>query len=473
MPSLRRFSPSKALSLLPADAHAVRSSLHINLAGLLDQMDFVHDALVILHAFLDASDITSYEAENNFAVGYMMVAQLELRAKRIGTAEAALAASLQLQPRLRPAVMGVQQELWQRKDQNDLGSDILGGVGISPLPSPSPSDATRGDQSWLDERDLSAAVSADKDPWLLLRLTGLLLRLIDIGELWLRQLLVETLGLLPARKYASFSSSTGTTACFNFGQSVITHTLRLARRAPRVTVLIRKLGNAFPCIASGVVSRAIAEYGWQAHAVLELSGHVRKRNFRGSLGLFFKAAIEGLGWRALQRSRSDSPSFSVSYNSNSGGNTGVHVGELEEGCAGSNTWHRIWYWLCGSIAVLRFLAITFFAPASVALAALSSWLGWQRTQVGLSKESKEGSLPRASNNHCSRGNARIDLYLVIPLLLGHGYSMWTEYMTIDCLVLLFVGGLIFPFVVPPPGKDLSVGPLRFRLICATENLLRT
>ena len=34
----------------------MRSSLHINLAGLLDQMNFVDDALAVLHAFLDASD---------------------------------------------------------------------------------------------------------------------------------------------------------------------------------------------------------------------------------------------------------------------------------------------------------------------------------------------------------------------------------------------------------------------------------
>ena len=58
----------KALSVLPQDAHAVRSSLHINLAGLLDQMNYVGDALVVLHTFLDNYDVTTYEAENNFAV---------------------------------------------------------------------------------------------------------------------------------------------------------------------------------------------------------------------------------------------------------------------------------------------------------------------------------------------------------------------------------------------------------------------
>ncbi len=57
--------------MLPPDAHAVRSSLHINLAGLLDQMNYVADALVVLQAFLDATDVTTYEAENNFAVRHL------------------------------------------------------------------------------------------------------------------------------------------------------------------------------------------------------------------------------------------------------------------------------------------------------------------------------------------------------------------------------------------------------------------
>ena len=148
----------KALSALPPDAHAVRSSLHINLAGLLDQMNYVQDALVVLHAFLDKDDVMTYEAENNFAVGYMMVAQLELRAKRLDAAEQSLAASLQLQPRLRPAVLGVQKELrtWRKHGYTDAHAQRY-------------------------HSDVPYGVQA-KDPWLLARLVGTGLRLVDMVE---------------------------------------------------------------------------------------------------------------------------------------------------------------------------------------------------------------------------------------------------------------------------------------------------
>ena len=36
----------------------------------------------------------------------------------------------------------------------------------------------------------------------------------------------------------------------------------------------------------------------------------------------------------------------------------------------------------------------------------------------------------------------INVPLIVPLLGGHSFSMWTEFMVVDCLVLLFVGGLV-------------------------------
>lgn len=57
---------------------AVLSSVHINLAGLLDQMDFVGDALVVLHALLDGDDVATFEMENNFAVMAKMMKPLSL-----------------------------------------------------------------------------------------------------------------------------------------------------------------------------------------------------------------------------------------------------------------------------------------------------------------------------------------------------------------------------------------------------------
>ena len=52
----------------------------------------------------------------------------------------------------------------------------------------------------------------------------------------------------------------------------------------------------------------------------------------------------------------------------------------------------------------------------------------------------------------------LDVYFSLPLLLGHSYSLWTEFMVVDCLVLLFVGGLLFPFLVPA-SSVCKFGPL--------------
>jgi tetratricopeptide (TPR) repeat protein len=289
----------KALSVLPADAHAVRSSLHINLAGLLDQMNFVADALVVLHAFLDQSDVTTYEAENNFAVGYMMVSQLELRAKRLDAAEHSLAASLQLQPRLRPAVMGVQKELSQWRK-----------LGASPnAPPPSAKDPSAKDPS-------------AKDPWALAKLAALCLHGLDALEAAALQLAAKLAGRPLLQPLA-------------VGRRLVNASRAVAALAPRAFAVGRKLGNALPCVVSGVTCRAIAELGWRAS--LRVGPVAPKRSHRA---------------------------YSVS--------------------------------------------------------------------------------------------------LALPLLLGHTYSLLTDFMIVDCLVLLFVGGLLFPLA----STETRLGPLNVRLVKA-------
>jgi len=60
-----------------------------------------------------------------------------------------------------------------------------------------------------------------------------------------------------------------------------------------------------------------------------------------------------------------------------------------------------------------------------------------------------------------------ECYLLVPLLVGHGYSMLSDFAVVDCLVLLFVGGLLFPFIAPNSGHSkptlLSFGPLALRV----------
>ena len=68
----------------------MRSSVHVNLAGLLEQMEYLEDSLSVMHGVLDAQDLMHNEATSNIAIGYMMVAQLELRLQRLDDAEAAL-----------------------------------------------------------------------------------------------------------------------------------------------------------------------------------------------------------------------------------------------------------------------------------------------------------------------------------------------------------------------------------------------
>ena len=481
------------MTLLPAEAHAVRSSLHINLAGLLDQLNYVNDALVVLHAFLDATDVTNYEAENNFAVGYMMVAQLELRAKRIDTAEAALAASLQLQPRLRPAVMGVQQELWERKKKGDgdgssMGSSFsydfddvsfaLSGGGSGSGGGGGGGSSSKS-QSWLGGGDLNGSVvSADKDPWLLLRLLGLFLRLVDIGVLWLTRLIVELLGLLSldftSDRSATSSSSSSTSnfeAYFSIGQIIISSVLHLASMAPRVVVFFRKVGNAFPCVISGVTTRAIAEYGWQAHMLLRVGGSVgplpssgRKRGY-GSNGSNdrWDTLVESA---SLSRQRSDSMGSNASAGSADGDYSGGAPGSGKGGffLLSGDVWKRTAYWLRGSFAVARFLILTLLSPVTSMVRTLSKKLGWNHHSPTPSHHQHSSS---SSKNRRTATDAEMVVYLAVPLLLGHGYSLWTEYLVVDCLVLLFVGGLLFPFIAPPPDTHLIIGPVRMRLVRGT------
>ncbi len=58
------------------------------------------------------------------------------------------------------------------------------------------------------------------------------------------------------------------------------------------------------------------------------------------------------------------------------------------------------------------------------------------------------------------------VHLAAPLVLGHGYSMWTDFMVVDCLVLLFVGGLLFPLLAPPADTKRILGPLSVKLVRA-------
>lgn len=125
------------------------------------------------------------------------------------------------------------------------------------------------------------------------------------------------------------------------GHRVVNASRLLASRAPRALVLSRKLGNALPCVVSGLTSRAIAELGWRSSLVVA-PYHASKRP----------------------------------------------------------TNHR---------------------------------RGWA-------------------------------VSLTFPLLLGHTFSLLTDFMIVDCLVLLFVGGLFFPLIAH--STETRLGPLYVRVVKA-------
>jgi hypothetical protein len=155
----------------------------------------------------------------------MMVAQLELRAKHLDSAESALAAALQLRPRLRPAVVGVQRELrhWKKVGVNhnldaSPPSSLFGGshplrssslsqvkqrgarnsgldAGVSWLfeqmgfPLPPPSSSSSFMMGFENE-----AGSGGGDPWFLFRGVEVCLMAADLVEDVLAQF-IETLAV--------------------------------------------------------------------------------------------------------------------------------------------------------------------------------------------------------------------------------------------------------------------------------------
>ena len=111
--------------------------------------------------------------------------------------------------------------------------------------------------------------------------------------------------------------------------------------------------------------------------------------------------------------------------------------------------------------------------SGLASRAIGEW-GWHaRLDVGL-HPALAAAAKRASGNR-GRGSlhklsqalgAEVAIYLLVPLLVGHSYSLWTDFMVIDCLVLLFVGGLLFPFVATSFESRRIVGPLALRVVKA-------
>uniref|UniRef100_A0A7S2BP83 Uncharacterized protein n=2 Tax=Octactis speculum TaxID=3111310 RepID=A0A7S2BP83_9STRA len=262
----------------------------------------------------------------------MMVAQLELRAKRLDNAESALKATLQLSPSLKDAVTRVEQEVWHRRR-----------LGFS--------DHERAAEiyRWL----------TPKDPWLGLRPIGMLLSLFDTVETVLRYPFT-----LLAQYSEAFSDKFSLVhAPLRLGSEIKNCALGVAQRSPRLTLLMRKLFNAVPCMLSGVASRAISEYGWRVNLRIKA----------------IESAVEATG--------------SIKTGSSKGG--------------GSSSNHQ------------------------------GSWAAPQQFHF--------------------------QFQLILLLLGGHSYSMWTEYMVVDCMVLLFMGGLIFPLIIPPPKKPWHIGPIVVQL----------
>jgi len=70
----------RALEISPYD----KSSFYINIAGLLDQMNHVQDALEVLDVMMTSFDAFTTEAESNLALGYVMASQLYVRNRSPG-----------------------------------------------------------------------------------------------------------------------------------------------------------------------------------------------------------------------------------------------------------------------------------------------------------------------------------------------------------------------------------------------------
>jgi len=142
----------RALEIGPPD----KPSLYINLAGMLDQMDFIQDALDVLRVMMDTVDVISVEAEANLALGYIMAAQLQVRARNLTEAARMVDAAIELQPHFYSAIVGLKQEIHYRNYSFGGPPWLFGGMG-----------------AWATE----------KDPWLLFRWAEWLISLLGGGGL--------------------------------------------------------------------------------------------------------------------------------------------------------------------------------------------------------------------------------------------------------------------------------------------------
>jgi len=223
-------------------AQHIQSSVLVSIAGVLGQMNFIEDALVVLDVFLDAEDITTIGIESNQAVGYMMAAQYYMRLGDTPGAAAALDAATLIQPKLKSVVAGVDQDTWQ------AGHVASGSWGTVLSSWDNPQHAGSAPGSWITQQD----------PWLALRIAAVGLGAMDFVEDAVARMLQYLLGLqrgLPP---------------LHLGEATYTYILAFAEAAPRTTAMLRKAFNAMPCVLSGIASRAIADYGWGTALSLRL-----------------------------------------------------------------------------------------------------------------------------------------------------------------------------------------------------------
>jgi len=118
----------RALQISPL----VKTSFYVNIAGLLDQMNYVQDALEVLNVMMNSFDPFILESESNLGLGYVMAASLHIRNRNKGNlslASAMLDASIELHPQFYSAVLGLRQEIHYMN--NSLGGPpwLFGGSG--------------------------------------------------------------------------------------------------------------------------------------------------------------------------------------------------------------------------------------------------------------------------------------------------------------------------------------------------------
>jgi len=420
---------------------AIASSLHINLAGLLDQMDFVDDALVVLHALLDGGEVDSMEVENNFAVAYMMVSQLELRAKRLDRAESALSAALQLRPRLGSAVAGVQRELrhWKKTGVKRPSS---------PPPPPWPrqqgghrASAQRHEPRQVLDRVLAVLVSwfsddgglrgslSSGDPWLLFRGAGLCLAAVDQVEALLNSLLDSAfVGMVAAKKQQGGGESGPSSM---LPQLRVGHSLRAAAESlgksfgGRPALWLRKAVNAVPCVCSGFASRAITELGWLACIQIDFV-------FAGAEYLLLGRKQGAI----VLRDRKHHP-------------------PPQQRATSVAAW---------------FASILPVSPTVVSTVV---------STVAMGAADKHSITPAASGGGSSPvKTVLVQVYLAVPLFAGHSFALFSsDFSVVDTLVLLFVGALLFHPLLrtatsnsPCPSSSTSgreagvIGPFAFTFV---------